>query len=67
MSTEKKITNEQRNSVLHILRNPHGWSEDAVRDVRQRSASELERLWRLERQVQMHTSNLLDTVGKEGS
>lgn len=67
MSNEKKITKEQRDSVLHILRNPHGWSEDAVRDVRQRSASELERLWRLEHQVQRHTSDLLEAVGKEGS
>lgn len=67
MSNEKKITKEQRDSVLHILRNPYGWSDDAVRDVRQRSASELERLWRLEKHVQQLTSDLLDAVGKEGS
>lgn len=57
-----KITKEQRDSVLHILRNPYGWSEEAQRDVRQRSASELERLWRLERQVQQIAGDLLDVV-----
>lgn len=60
MSNEKKITEEQRHSVLHILRNPHGWSEDAVRDVRQRSASELERLWRIERNVKRLAGDLLE-------
>ena len=63
MNIEKKITVEQRQSVLHILRNPYGWSEDAVRDVRQRSASECERLWRLERHVQQIAGDLIGIVG----
>lgn len=59
----EKITLEQRDAVLHILRNPHGWSEDAVLDVRRRCAAELERLWRLERAVQRIAGDLMGTVG----
>ena len=37
-----------RKTVLHLLRNPWGWSEDVVREARLKAADELERLWRLE-------------------
>ena len=37
-----------RRTVLHLLRNPWGWSDDVVREARYKAADELERLWRLE-------------------
>lgn len=39
---------KDRDFLLHILRNPHGWSEEAVRDARKKAADELHRLWKLE-------------------
>lgn len=37
-----------RDFALHILRNPHGYSDDTLRDMRLKVCDELERLWRLE-------------------
>lgn len=34
----------QRSTFLQILRNPHGWSEESVREARLWAADELERL-----------------------
>ena len=39
---------KERDTLIHILRNPSGWSEDTVRDARQKAAEELERLWLME-------------------
>ena len=39
---------QERDTLIHILRNPSGWSEDTVRDARQKAAEELERLWLME-------------------
>lgn len=38
----------ERNTLLHLLRNPFGWSTEVVREARLKAADELERLWRLE-------------------
>lgn len=38
----------ERKTLLHLLRNPWGWSEDTVREARLKAADELERLWRTE-------------------
>jgi hypothetical protein len=35
-----------RDTLLHLLRNPWGWSDDTVREARLKAADELERLWR---------------------
>lgn len=39
---------KERDTLIHILRNPSGWSEDTIRDARQKAAAELERLWQME-------------------
>lgn len=39
---------KNRNYMLHILRNPYGWGEEVVREVRLKAADELERLYRVE-------------------
>ena len=39
---------KERDTLIHILRNPSGWSEDTIRDARQKAAAELERLWLME-------------------
>lgn len=39
---------KDRDMLLHVLRNPSGWSEDTIRDARQKAADELERLWMME-------------------
>ncbi len=39
---------DERHVMLHILLKPDGWSAEVVRDVRQKAAAELERLWRVE-------------------
>ena len=44
---------EDNFAMLHILRNPHGWSDESVRDIRNKAAAELERLWALERKVKL--------------
>ncbi len=44
---------DDRDVLLHLLRNPHGWSEEAVREARIKAADELERLWRFERNTLM--------------
>ncbi len=53
---------EDNFALLHILRNPHGWSDESVRDARNRAATELERLWALERKVKMLANELLEDV-----
>jgi hypothetical protein len=39
--------------LLHLLRNPSGWSEDTIRDARRKAADELQRLWGLEMGVRV--------------
>lgn len=54
-----------RDFMLHVLRNPHGWSEDTVRAVRLLAADELEALWSgsddLARIMEGMARGLLDT------
>lgn len=52
----------ERNALLHILRNPAGWSEETVRDARQKAAAELERLWRVEASAQTIAGELAEAV-----
>lgn len=35
----------EKNKLLHILRNPYGWSEGLQREARLKAANELERVW----------------------
>ena len=35
-----------KNEILHILRNPYGWTEDEVRRARLEAADLIEGLWR---------------------
>jgi hypothetical protein len=58
-----ELRKESREALLHLLRNPHGWSEDAIRDARLRAAKELERLWFVERQMKVVVSDLIPLVG----
>lgn len=59
----RRTDESDRSVMLHILRNPAGWSEETVRDVREKAAAELERLWRKEHQVMGLVSELADTTG----
>lgn len=63
---KEAIRVEARQSLLHILRNPSGWSEEAVHDVRNRAAGELERLWMVERQLKIIASDLFPLVFEPG-
>jgi hypothetical protein len=64
MTTENQGINlDSRQAILHILRNPYGWSDEAVRDVRLQAAKELERLWRQERRAQQIVGDLIGTIG----
>jgi hypothetical protein len=38
------MKDERRNEILHILRNPHGHSEDEIRKARLDAADEIENL-----------------------
>lgn len=59
------MSTQESNILLHILRNPSGWSDETVRDARTKAANELERLWRLEKSVQFATSELEAIVNRE--
>lgn len=37
-----------RETLLHLLRNPWGWPNDTMREARTKAADELERLWQAE-------------------
>lgn len=58
------ISINNQDALLHILRNPHGWSDEAVRDVRQKAADELERLWRLEQGLRHFHADLSAMIGE---
>lgn len=45
------MSEEDKQALLHVLRNPYNWSQDTVRDVRNQAADELQRLWNLESEV----------------
>jgi len=42
------MLNSDDAALLHILKNPNGWSEETKRDAMNRAAKELERLIRFE-------------------
>ena len=44
----EQIVRKNRNFMLHVLRNPFGWSDDVVREMRLKAADELERLYYVE-------------------
>jgi len=46
--TERVVVRNARNFMLHILRNPYGWSDEVVREMRLKAADELERLYGIE-------------------
>ena len=54
---------KQKNFMLHVLRNPHGWSEEVIREMRLKAADELERLYALEARVNRFVNEL--TLEKE--
>lgn len=60
-----ELRKESREALLHLLRNPHGWSEDAIRDARLRAAKELERLWMMERSAKMALGDLVGCIGMD--
>ena len=37
----EQIVRKNRNFMLHVLRNPFGWSDDVVREMRLKAADEL--------------------------
>lgn len=43
------MNTKDQDFLLHLLRNPHGWGEEAVREARLKAADELSRLWKNER------------------
>ena len=59
------MNQESKDVLLHILRNPDGWGEETVRDVRQQAAAELERLWRMEAHARMLNSQMRNVLAKE--
>jgi len=56
--------NKERNFLLHILRNPYGWGDDTVREIRKKSAEELERLWDFEEKVSCALKSISDEIDK---
>ena len=53
---------KDRDTLLHILRNPHGWSEEVMREIRLKASDELERLWNLEHVALKAAKNLSDAI-----
>jgi hypothetical protein len=56
---------KQKNFMFHVLRNPHGWSEEVVREMRLKAVDELERLYALEAHIDRFANELL--LSKEQS
>jgi hypothetical protein len=54
---------KQKNFMLHVLRNPDGWSEEVIREMRLKAANELERLYALEAHIDRFANEL--SLGKE--
>lgn len=52
------IKQEDQDTLLHLLRNPDGWSDEVIRDARQKAANELERLWKQERTMKHIALNI---------
>lgn len=48
--------------MLHLLRNPHGWSEETIRDARIKAAAELERLWSVTERMQLAAKELNEII-----
>ena len=46
MIPENGFTDEEIHFVLHVIRNPHGWSDENVRDARMKAADIIEWLQR---------------------
>ena len=47
-----------KDTLLHLLRNQYGWSDEVIRDARQKAANELERLWKQERTMKHIALNI---------
>lgn len=52
------IKQEDQDTLLHLLINPDGWSDEVIRDARQKAANELERLWKQERTMKLIALNI---------
>ena len=52
-----------RDFVLHILRNPDGYSDETIREMRLKVCDELERLWRLEGTTRYLAAHLAGEYG----
>ena len=50
---------KKRDFMLHVLRNPYGWSEEVVREMRINAANELERLYRVEYAARQAASDFM--------
>ena len=46
--TDEQVARKNRNFMLHVLRNPYGWGDEVVREMRLKAADELERLYGVE-------------------
>jgi len=53
------IDNKQKQLMFHVLRNPWGWSEEVVHEMRLKAADELERLYKVENVVEDIVSRLI--------
>jgi len=53
---------KERSMLLHLLRNPSGWSKDTLRDASQKAANELERLWLMESEASRIASALTEVL-----
>lgn len=55
----------EQKALLHLLRNPHGWGEETIREARLKAAKELERLWRNEGYVLSELKGLVSKITEE--
>ena len=56
------MTLKDQNFLLHLLRNPSGWSDEVVREARLKAAAELERLWHMEYGVKATSEELHQVI-----
>lgn len=60
---EINIDLTNRNHLLHVLRNPYGWNDHVISDVRLAAANEIERLFKSMRDTENQLIEVANFVG----
>lgn len=53
-----------RNFMMHVLRNPSGWSDEVIREMRLKACTELDRLWNMEVSIACFIDDMKDRLNK---